>query len=66
LNNFSTVQPIFTISYTHQFFLRKVATSLLLFSSYKAGKTANINGRELLSLKPVVRTRRSYTRELDL
>jgi hypothetical protein len=43
-------------------FHRKVATSSLLYSSYKLRKTANIIGKELLSSKPVLFTRRSYNR----
>jgi hypothetical protein len=50
LNNFSTVRPILT----------KWCTIDLI--QLRLRKTANIMGKKLLSLKPVVRTRRSYER----
>jgi hypothetical protein len=40
----------------------KSCLSSLLFSSYRLRTTANINGKKLLTLKPVVRTQRRYKR----
>jgi hypothetical protein len=54
----STLRRLFQLDNFH----RKVATSSLLLSSYRLRKTAKINGKKLLSLKPVVSTRRSYKR----
>jgi hypothetical protein len=63
--HFSTVQSFSPTSrrlFQLDNFHRKVALSSLLFSSCRHCKTANSNGKKLLILKPVVRTRRSYKR----
>jgi hypothetical protein len=63
---FSTVQSIFAditpIVSTRQ--LQPKSCHLIIFVKFieLACKTANINGKKLFSLKPVVRTQRSYKR----
>ena len=64
-NNFSTVQPTFA-DIPPIVSDRQVSTEKLPphhhFLVNRVGKTANINGKKLLSLQPVVRTRRCYMR----
>ena len=64
-NNFSTVQPTFVdippIVSGRQMSAGKLPPRQHCLVS-RVGKTANINGKKLLSLQPVERTRRYYKR----